>query len=329
MSCMSVSLEDLRRCCAELKLPNKGKRETLCALIEDELDDLTVVQLKSCLKIFGLNMQGLKQDLYQRLANIMRKANSAKREREDNEKLIECPVCMETMSPPIYQCHAGHLLCQTCYPKLPTCPTCRATLNQSNPIRSRVSEAIAANVAVSCPFAGCAHTTTADKINEHKTSCPCRPLPCPKCQQEHDTAAKLANHFETAHSRKTDLLQIHTSKITFTLSPDQKKTTGGETWEKVFPTPTGRYYWFKMRTTYDRHLEVTNMLQFAHKDRSTGCVAATVNCGPYAFSYRGPPQEIGREAPDPLLRVTSSPEFVSDRVSSDGLLTEFSFPIGE
>ena len=42
--------------------------------------------------------------------------------------LFECPVCFDYVLPPILQCHAGHLVCSNCRPKLTCCPTCRGQL---------------------------------------------------------------------------------------------------------------------------------------------------------------------------------------------------------
>ena len=44
-------------------------------------------------------------------------------------KLLECPVCLEEMRPPvkIFQCSNGHALCEHCKdnPHVKSCPTCR------------------------------------------------------------------------------------------------------------------------------------------------------------------------------------------------------------
>lgn len=46
--------------------------------------------------------------------------------------LPECPVCLETMSAPIFQCQSGHSLCNTCTTSLmpPVCPICRLPMTQ-------------------------------------------------------------------------------------------------------------------------------------------------------------------------------------------------------
>lgn len=47
---------------------------------------------------------------------------------DELQALLECPVCTETVLPPIYQCKNGHLLCSNCRPKLNNCPTCRVPM---------------------------------------------------------------------------------------------------------------------------------------------------------------------------------------------------------
>lgn len=42
--------------------------------------------------------------------------------------LLECPVCLEIMVPPIIQCLNGHNICSSCKPRLNLCPTCRVDL---------------------------------------------------------------------------------------------------------------------------------------------------------------------------------------------------------
>jgi len=43
------------------------------------------------------------------------------------ERDLECPVCLETSSAPIYSCPESHIICASCRPKVQVCPECRAT----------------------------------------------------------------------------------------------------------------------------------------------------------------------------------------------------------
>ena len=38
---------------------------------------------------------------------------------------LECPVCLELASAPIYMCMEQHLVCRGCRPKISSCPECR------------------------------------------------------------------------------------------------------------------------------------------------------------------------------------------------------------
>merc|ERR1719237_590914 len=41
------------------------------------------------------------------------------------EKELECPVCFEVASAPIFMCSDLHLICSDCKPKVSICPECR------------------------------------------------------------------------------------------------------------------------------------------------------------------------------------------------------------
>ena len=48
---------------------------------------------------------------------------------ESIKEELECPVCLDVPeSLPIYQCLHGHIICNSCYPKLNNCPVCRVIL---------------------------------------------------------------------------------------------------------------------------------------------------------------------------------------------------------
>merc|ERR1712096_263142 len=43
----------------------------------------------------------------------------------EKENDLECPVCLETATIPIYRCPESHLICSSCRPKVVECPECR------------------------------------------------------------------------------------------------------------------------------------------------------------------------------------------------------------
>jgi len=59
---------------------------------------------------------------------------------EQKEALLECPVCFNTASPPIYKCSREHLICSVCLPRMNgKCPTCRIP-NRGNREPFRLAE---------------------------------------------------------------------------------------------------------------------------------------------------------------------------------------------
>ena len=54
-----------------------------------------------------------------KLMSFLEKSISAK------ERELECPLCLEVSSPPIFMCPESHLICSRCRPKLEKCPECR------------------------------------------------------------------------------------------------------------------------------------------------------------------------------------------------------------
>ena len=76
----------------------------------------------------------------------------------DLASLFECPVCFDYVLPPILQCHAGHLVCSNCRPKLTCCPTCRGQLGAN--IRNLAMEKVASTVLFPCKYSsgGCVIT---------------------------------------------------------------------------------------------------------------------------------------------------------------------------
>ncbi|KAG7190732.1 hypothetical protein KM043_006807 [Ampulex compressa] len=45
-------------------------------------------------------------------------------------RVLECPICLESATPPVSQCVQGHILCVDCRPRATRCPVCRVRLGQ-------------------------------------------------------------------------------------------------------------------------------------------------------------------------------------------------------
>jgi E3 ubiquitin-protein ligase SIAH1 len=127
---------------------------------------------------------------------------------EDLEKSLfrnlECPVCMEYMTPPIILCHNGHNICNTCRPKLENCPKCRQPFLEA---RNYALEDLCYKVKYPCKFQeeGCQETFSGKHITEHQAvchhgihACLLGRVPEIKCNWK-GSFAEFVTHFESQH----------------------------------------------------------------------------------------------------------------------------------
>lgn len=99
-------------------------------------------------------------------------------ENEEVLTLLECPVCLDHITPPIKQCVKGHLMCTDCFPRLNHCPTCRGTLSEE---RNLAMEQVAGLLKYPCRYhpMGCKEAFTLNKKAAHEKDCPFLQLKCP------------------------------------------------------------------------------------------------------------------------------------------------------
>ncbi|CAB3253623.1 unnamed protein product [Arctia plantaginis] len=126
-------------------------------------------------------------------------------------ELPECPVCMETMSAPIFQCQSGHSLCNSCTQNLmpPMCPICRQPLTQ---MRNWQLEDIIAKAKVPCAnkAAGCVYTMVSRDMEEHLKECIFREMDCPfgvafgKCSWS-GKLKDMMEHFKERHAQNCNV----------------------------------------------------------------------------------------------------------------------------
>lgn len=121
--------------------------------------------------------------------------------------IFECPVCMDYVLPPIYQCSNGHLLCSNCRPRLANCPTCRGELGN---IRNLGLEQVAMMVEFPCKHVstGCKEKFLASKKEDHEETCEFRPYSCPCPGASCVWQGKLngvMKHLESSHKSITTL----------------------------------------------------------------------------------------------------------------------------
>lgn len=127
---------------------------------------------------------------------------------------LNCPVCLELVSPPVLQCNEGHLLCGECFENVcrksggprARCPTCRVVF-PPQPARNRAIENMLPAWYKPCPHTGCTarfpRTERGGKDYElHVTElCPKIPVPCgfPRCACRSFPMDALHRHYEEEH----------------------------------------------------------------------------------------------------------------------------------
>ncbi|CAL4914435.1 unnamed protein product [Urochloa decumbens] len=117
-------------------------------------------------------------------------------------ELLECPVCLSAMYPPIHQCSNGHTLCSGCKPRVHNrCPTCRHELGN---IRCLALEKVAASLELPCKYQsfGCSGIYPYYSKLKHESQCQYRPYSCPYAGSECTVAGDipyLVNHLKDDH----------------------------------------------------------------------------------------------------------------------------------
>ncbi|CAG9329777.1 unnamed protein product [Blepharisma stoltei] len=109
---------------------------------------------------------------------------------------LECPICCDYYTPPIYLCPNGHSICGTCSSNSRCCPLCRAQLSRVS--RNLVLENILEQISVPCKFEGCKENTTLANRNQHFKVCPFNNFTkCIECNNnEEDLVAHLIRNHE-------------------------------------------------------------------------------------------------------------------------------------
>eukprot|EP00268_Persea_americana_P027964 TRINITY_DN27204_c0_g1_i2.p1 TRINITY_DN27204_c0_g1~~TRINITY_DN27204_c0_g1_i2.p1 ORF type:complete len:208 (+),score=26.82 TRINITY_DN27204_c0_g1_i2:56-679(+) len=123
-------------------------------------------------------------------------------------ELLECPVCTNSMYPPIHQCHNGHTLCSTCKSRVHNrCPTCRQELGD---IRCLALEKVAESLELPCKYCslGCPEIFPYYSKLKHEAQCNFRPYSCPYAGSECSAVGDIA--FLVGHLKDDHKVDMHT-----------------------------------------------------------------------------------------------------------------------
>ncbi|KAG7589118.1 Zinc finger SIAH-type [Arabidopsis suecica] len=140
--------------------------------------------------------------------------------------LLDCPICCNKLTTPIYQCDNGHIACSSCCIKVKhKCPYCSLSIGI---YRSRIMEKILEAVFIKCPNAkhGCPEKIPYKKESEsaHEKECSFTLCYCPETNCNYTGVYKdLYGHYHANHKTDYSLfkcgqyndawVRIHTMKI--------------------------------------------------------------------------------------------------------------------
>ncbi|KAD5317055.1 hypothetical protein E3N88_17001 [Mikania micrantha] len=122
-------------------------------------------------------------------------------------ELLECPVCTNSMYPPIHQCHNGHTICSTCKARVHNrCPTCRQELGD---IRCLALEKVAESLEFPCKYfsLGCPGIFQYYNKLKHEGICNFRPYCCPYAGSECSVVGDIP--YLVSHLRDDHKVDMH------------------------------------------------------------------------------------------------------------------------
>ncbi|MED6205208.1 hypothetical protein PIB30_015768 [Stylosanthes scabra] len=131
--------------------------------------------------------------------------------------VLDCPICFDSFTIPIYQCENGHAACSTCCINLEKCPTCSL---QMGSIRVRALEKVLESMKVPCSHAkyGCNATFSYTAKSAHESNCIFVPCHCPHTDCDFVSSFyDLPLHFISEHDSSAAVRFSYDEPFTVTL----------------------------------------------------------------------------------------------------------------
>ncbi|KAL6960913.1 RING-type E3 ubiquitin transferase [Sarracenia purpurea var. burkii] len=115
--------------------------------------------------------------------------------------VLDCPICLEPLISPVFQCENGHVSCSSCCTKLGNkCPSCSWPIGYN---RCRAIERVIESAKVVCRNTkyGCKEIVSYNKVHDHEETCIYAPCSCPLSYCTFVGYWKhLSLHFTSTHS---------------------------------------------------------------------------------------------------------------------------------
>ncbi|KAF7850847.1 hypothetical protein BT93_L4965 [Corymbia citriodora subsp. variegata] len=114
--------------------------------------------------------------------------------------VLNCAVCVEPLTIPVFQCVNGHIACSSCCKKIGNkCPSCFMAIGYK---RCHAIEKVLQSVQMACQNVklGCNQKFGYHMKNVHEKKCPFAPCSCPFSSCNYIGSFRmLVNHFSTKH----------------------------------------------------------------------------------------------------------------------------------
>ncbi|XP_022143263.1 E3 ubiquitin-protein ligase SINA-like 10 [Momordica charantia] len=115
-------------------------------------------------------------------------------------QLLECYICREPLSTPLFQCKNGHISCSSCCTRAHNkCSSCGSEIGH---MRCRSMETLLESIKIECQNStyGCKKTIYWNKRNDHESSCVYKPCSCPLTDCSFvGSSGQLSSHFTKKH----------------------------------------------------------------------------------------------------------------------------------
>ncbi|XP_065848660.1 E3 ubiquitin-protein ligase SINA-like 10 [Euphorbia lathyris] len=135
-------------------------------------------------------------------------------------EVLDCPICYESLTIPVFQCENGHIACTSCCKRIAhKCPSCLLPIGYN---RCRAIEKVLESVKVPCQNLryGCREMVNYSKKFEHEKMCNHAPYSCPVSSCKFVGSCKqLYQHFSSKHKGSAVPLRFNaTMPLFFTLN---------------------------------------------------------------------------------------------------------------
>lgn len=213
-----MKLDDFNKMAYEIKLLTANREKEICATQDiGKSYNITIKEIKNRLNnptIIVAEMKILKNGTTN--GSTIQKSN----DNQSQLNMLECPVCLEYLIPPIYQCKIGHSICASCKSELSECPSCKSEFVDT---RNFLVENMMSLIKYSCKYDECPYQGEPTSIKAHQETCIFGPFKCPLNEYQSCTEVfsfkDLYHHVMDKHYEY--LLEMDTISIPFDIEMEE------------------------------------------------------------------------------------------------------------